>query len=91
MVRGAVEAGRRLERWTDIERLACPTLLIRGERSNDLPRDVFQKMIEVGGSLGGGKIEGVEIANAGHWVHSEQAEMFNAVVDRFLIANNATQ
>ncbi len=87
-VRGAVESGRTQERWTEIEMLACPTLVIRGERSKDLPRDVFEKMLTVGGRQGGGVIEGVEIAGAGHWVHSEKLEEFNSALAKFLDKQN---
>ncbi len=87
-VRGAVESGRTHERWTEIEKLQCPTLVVRGERSKDLPRDVFDKMIEVGGRQGGGSMEGVEIQGAGHWVHSEKLEEFNAALEGFLARQN---
>ena len=89
MVRGAVEAGRTQDRWDEIEKIACPTLVIRGERSSDLPRDVYEKMLAVGGRRGGGSVEGIEIPGAGHWVHSEQTEAFNQAVDQFLAKHNA--
>lgn len=83
-VRAVVVAGHTVERWNEIENLAMPTLLVRGEFSNDLPQNVYEKMLKVGGSKGGGPFEGVEIEGAGHWVHSERLEVFNAAVDRFL-------
>ncbi|CAN5392291.1 alpha/beta hydrolase [soil metagenome] len=89
MIRGAVESGRTQDRWDEIEQLACPTLVVRGERSTELPREVYQKMLKVGGRVGGGQMEGVEITDAGHWVHSEQTEAFNSAVDRFLMKHNA--
>jgi esterase len=91
MVRGAVESGRTHDRWDEIEKLACPTLVVRGARSNDLPREVYEKMLAVGGGRGGGTMEGVEIPDAGHWVHSEQTDLFNAAVDVFLMKHNAQQ
>lgn len=83
-IRAVVVAGHTVERWNEIENLAVPTLIIRGERSKDLPRDVFEKMLAVGGRRGGGKVEGVEIPGAGHWVHTEQTEAFNQALDQFL-------
>lgn len=88
-VRGAVESGRSKERWAELENLKMPTLVIRGERSKDLPRDVFERMLKVGGSRGGGTMEGVEIPGAGHWVHSEKLEEFNSVLAAFLDRHNA--
>ena len=90
-VRGAVESGRTHERWDEIEKIQCPTLVIRGELSKDLPRDVFDKMIAVGGRQGGGSMEGVEIAGTGHWVHSEKSEEFNSALAAFLEKHNASQ
>ena len=87
-VRGAVESGRSHERWAEIESLKTPTLVVRGELSKDLPRDVFEKMLKVGGSRGGGSVEGVEIPGAGHWVHSEKLEEFNAALAAFLDRHN---
>jgi pimeloyl-ACP methyl ester carboxylesterase len=37
------------------------------------------------------RFEGVEIPDAGHWVHSEQIEAFNAAVAKFLSKLDAQQ
>ncbi len=67
------------ERWEEIVQLRAPTLLIRGERSNDLPREIFEKML-----VANPRINGIEIPNAGHWVHSEQFEAFMGALRPFL-------
>lgn len=81
-VRQAVLAGRNRERWEEIEALRVPTLVIRGERSSDLPQDVYSRMIQTSSW-----IQGAVIPGAGHWVHSEKFEEFVAELDRFLAAS----
>lgn len=78
-VRQAVLAGRNRERWEEIEALRVPTLVIRGERSSDLPQEVYLRMIQANSW-----IQGAIIPGAGHWVHSEKFEDFVAELDRFL-------
>ncbi len=75
----SLEEGRAIERWHEIENLICPTLLVRGENSPDLPREVFEKMLALNPS-----IQGVEIKNAGHWVHFDQPQEFITQLKLFL-------
>ncbi len=77
-VRESVILGRATDRWAEVQRLSMPTLLVRGELSKDLPRELFEKVVETNPH-----IEGVEIKGAGHWVHSEQPEVFISVLERF--------
>lgn len=78
-VRESVAAGRAGDHWEKIHALQMPTLVIRGEFSRDLPKDVYQQMLKENPL-----IQGVEITGAGHWVHSDQPEVFIHVLDRFL-------
>ncbi len=80
-IREGVAAARADRRWDDIETLSMPTLLIRGEFSKDLPREVYEKMLQVNH-----RITGVEIKNSGHWIHSEQIESFIKTLEDFLFA-----
>jgi esterase len=66
-------------RWEIIRDLKMPTLFIRGERSEDFPRPEFEKVLQTNS-----KIEGVEIANSGHWVHFDQPQAFQDAVLTFL-------
>jgi esterase len=75
----SVKKGRDRERWSEIKGLKIPVLLVRGERSEDLPRDVFEKVLKANP-----KIQGVEIEGAGHWVHSDQPEQFVKTLKQFL-------
>lgn len=77
-IRESVEQGHSRQLWDDIKSLSVPTLLIRGGLSNDLPRAIFTQAIE-----SNPLISGVEIIGAGHWVHSEQPELFIECLDRF--------
>lgn len=77
-MRESVEQGRAGERWNEIGSLEMPTLLIRGEYSKDLPRDVYERILRENP-----RIQGVEIQGAGHWVHSDQPEAFIAALRSF--------
>ncbi len=65
----SVKAGRAQDRWNEVSALKIPTLLIRGEKSKDLSKETFQKMLSANKN-----IKGIEIANAGHWVHADQPQ-----------------
>ena len=84
-VKAAVVAGHTVERWDTIRNVKCPTLLIRGQLSKDLPREVFDRMLRENKVF-----QGVEIEGAGHWIHSEQADAFNQAVNAFFEAGNAS-
>lgn len=70
--------GRARDQWDDLRSLNMPTLIIRGENSKELSRDVFQRML-----VANPNIEGLEIPNAGHWVHSDQPEEFLKSIRKF--------
>jgi pimeloyl-ACP methyl ester carboxylesterase len=79
---GALEAlkiGRESDFWTEFEKIQSETLIIRGERSEHLPKDVFQEMLKRNTNT-----RGVEISGAGHWVHFDQFSTFVKQVDEFL-------
>lgn len=78
-MRESVAQGRATERWDEIEELKVPTLVVRGEHSRDLPREIFDRMLAA--NL---LIKGVEIAGAGHWVHSDQPDAFIEALKAFL-------
>ena len=65
--------------YTYLQRIQCPTLLIRGQRSPLLTPEVAQKMIQ---ALPNGRT--VDIANAAHTVNADNAPEFNAVTAAFL-------
>jgi esterase len=77
-IRESVEAGRATERWDEVEALAVPTLVVRGERSKDLPREIYEKMLTANPL-----VRGVEILESGHWVHSDQPDLFTEALRRF--------
>jgi esterase len=65
--------------YTYLQRIQCPTLLIRGQRSPLLTPEVAQKMIQ---ALPNGRT--VDIANAAHTVNADNAPEFHAVTAAFL-------
>lgn len=75
----SLREGRNSERWDEYQNLKMPVLVIRGEHSNDLPKDVYERMLRVLP-----RAQGLEIADAGHWVHFEQPEAFIQGLKNFL-------
>ncbi len=63
--------GRAEDRWREVESLKVQSLWIRGAQSEEFSHESFEKVLS-SNSL----ITGVEIPNAGHWVHSDQANLF---------------
>jgi len=55
-----------------------PTLVVRGEKSQELSSEIFKRMI-----ASNPNITGVEIPNAGHWVHADQSARFAETVLEF--------
>jgi pimeloyl-ACP methyl ester carboxylesterase len=79
----SLRLGRASDRWHELENLQVPTLLIRGAHSEELSPITYHKMLSVN-SL----IRGVEISDAGHWVHADQALAFSAELVRFFASVN---
>jgi pimeloyl-ACP methyl ester carboxylesterase len=67
----ALREGRAEDRWSEYLGLQMPTLVVRGAESTDLRPEVYEKMLNSQNLA-----EGLEIPNAGHWVHSDQPEAF---------------
>lgn len=65
--------------WTDIQNLRMPTLVMRGEYSQDLPKDVYERMLTTNAS-----IQGIEFKGAGHWIHADKPEQFIEILRLFL-------
>lgn len=73
----SVQQGRVRPQWEEFKSLEMPTLVIRGENSTELSRDVFDEMLDLNP-----RVRGIEISNAGHWVHSDQpAQFVRALLD----------
>jgi len=68
--------------WPCVEQLHCPTLLLRGSKSDYLSQETLVRMRKANHH-----IEGVEIEGAGHYIHDDQPERFNAAVGGFLHQN----
>jgi pimeloyl-ACP methyl ester carboxylesterase len=66
--------------WPCVRALSCPTLLVRGAKSDYLSRETFEAML-----ASNEKITGVEVAEAAHYVHDDAPQAFNAAVRGFLL------
>ncbi len=76
----SMREGRNEDRWDALRNLKMPVLIVRGEKSQDLTREEFERMQQVLPSA-----RAVEIANAGHWVHFDQPEAFIEAVRAFFL------
>lgn len=70
--------GRKKSYWTEVKELSMETLWIRGENSIDLTQKTFEEVLKCNA-----KITGKVIANAGHWVHTDQPAEFLRVIKEF--------
>jgi esterase len=68
-------------RWDAVRDLQVPTLFIRGGNSADFTRAEFEKVLSVNP-----RIQGVEIAGSGHWVHFDKPLEFIQAVKEFVVA-----
>ena len=80
-VLASLREGRSQERWSELQTLTMPVLVVRGANSPDLSRQDFDRMLQLNS-----KVHGVEIPDAGHWVHSDQPELFLRELELFFEA-----
>lgn len=77
-IRQTLEISRTQDYWGDFKALNRPTLLIRGEKTQDFPRVDYERVLE-----NNSQIQGVEIPGAGHWVHAEKPRETIAALENF--------
>lgn len=68
--------------WPCVDNLECPTLVVRGEKSDFLPRETALEM-----ARRNSRIQLAEIADATHYVHDDNFDDFIAVIHSFLARN----
>ncbi len=73
-----VQSSRARDCWNELTQLRIPTLIVRGERSHLLSPETFQKMISCNSLF-----RGIEIADCGHWIHSERPKEFLQAIQSF--------
>jgi pimeloyl-ACP methyl ester carboxylesterase len=76
------DPSRQVDLWPQVETIKCPTLVLRGGRSDYLARDVAESM-----SARNRNIRWREIADAGHYIHDDQREQFAGSVLAFLTSD----
>ena len=65
--------------WPAVDSIRCPTLVIRGDRSDFLPRSTVQAMCRRNPNM-----TSSEIRDAGHYVHDDNGDAFVVVLGDFL-------
>ena len=74
----SVSQGREKDHWDELRSLSMPTMIVRGADSSELTQDVYEQMI-----ASNPRIRGQVVPNAGHWVHSDQPEVFLRILLEF--------
>ncbi len=74
----SMREGRSQDQWASYASLKMPVLVVRGETSEDLPLPVYEQMLSIRPQS-----KGVEIQDAGHWVHFDQPEAFVSALQGF--------
>lgn len=77
-----VKEGHTRDRWREVQNFKMPVLLFRGESSHILKSETFEKMKQSNTN-----ITGMEIKQAGHWIHFEKYEEFTSILREFLGKN----
>lgn len=70
---------RTIQQWKQFESLKMPTLLLRGEFSDDLPKALFEEVLKRNPN-----ITGQEIPGAGHWIHADKPQLVIQALQDFL-------
>jgi esterase len=68
-----------IDLWPAVNAVQCPTLLVKGGNSDFLPPATVAEVLEKNSHF-----QSVTIENSSHYVHDDQAEVFNEAVVRFL-------
>jgi esterase len=74
------DPARRVDLAAHVRAIACPTCVIRGDRSDYLQPDMVARMRTLNP-----RITTVDIADAGHYVHDDQPQAFATQVRAFLL------
>jgi len=86
-VRQTLESSRYRDYWAEFKNLKMPTLLLRGEKSQDLSREDYEQVL-----ANNPNIKGQVVKGAGHWVHAEKPEETEVLLRQFFnIADGADQ
>ncbi|OFZ20404.1 MAG: hypothetical protein A2Z20_08815 [Bdellovibrionales bacterium RBG_16_40_8] len=68
--------------WDAVKALSMPTLFVRGRQSEVFSQEEYNQVLDVNP-----KIQGVEINDAGHWVHFDKPDAFVHTIQKFLQKN----
>ncbi len=75
----SLNESRSISLWEEYGNISVPQLLIRGEFSEDLTKENYDKMLNLNPN-----VIGKEISSSGHWVHAEQPRAFISALKEFL-------
>lgn len=78
IIASVVESGNQ-DYWKILTEIKRPTLMVRGEKSPEFSKAAYEKALHCSPL-----VSGVEISNAGHWVHADQPQLFTDVLKDFV-------
>ena len=64
--------------WSDLKKLNCPMLVVRGEKSDTLRLDAYKQVLKINDL-----IQGVEIKDAGHLLPMEKEEAVIRIINEY--------
>lgn len=73
------DPSRQVDLWPHVEAISCPTLILRGGRSDYLKKEAAEAM-----SARNPNLRWRDVADAGHYVHDDQPQVFEDWVSSFL-------
>lgn len=68
-----------------VQAIACDTLVMRGARTDYLQPEMLAEMQQLNP-----RVTGLDIPDAGHYIHDDQPDLFNQAVRRFFLSECAT-
>ena len=74
----SAQEGQRADQWPEVRSLKIPTLVVKGEKSQYMPIEVYEKVLQ-----SNPVIQGVIVPGAGHWVHAERPQQFIEILRQF--------
>lgn len=81
----SVSEAKDINYWKILQELKVPTMIVRGANSPEFSQTSYNKVITCNPL-----IQGVEIPNAGHWVHIDQPRVFTDVLKDFVGVGKTT-
>lgn len=78
IMHACVLQGRQRERFKEFSEIQSPTLILRGTKTEEFDKDVYERVLAENANF-----KGIEIEGVGHWIHYESPELFTEKIQEF--------